>query len=240
MASKADAKASTESSSAVSPATMLGKLELGALVQVSSHDGSLKYLTRLVGADSTKTLITALPTPKQLKKETVGVVYDNVFFPEKVLVMRLIAQGSVFAFESEVVAVNYSGCKLLLSNFPKQIQSQTLRQDARYPCALNAHCQLEQHSFDGVMVDISNGGGQLHFDPKTLGLKLEALKGQNLSVDIRFNSEQQANNMQATIVTVQKIETQDVALGLAFVQPEQAVRDYLDSLQLGEMSTLFL
>ena len=224
----------------VSPAAMLAKLSLGALVQVSSPDGSLKYLTRLIGVDGSKTLITALPTPKQLKKETVSVVYDNLFFPDKVFVMRLIAQGSVFAFESIVTAVNYTGCKLLLTSFPKNIQSQTLRQDARFPCTFSAQCQLEEIVFDGVLVDISNGGCQLHFDPEQFNIELDKLKNQHLTLTVHFTHEDNSSSLDATIMSVQKIENHDVVLGLAFVQTQKVVSDYINSLQLGEMTSLFL
>lgn len=233
--------ATVDNATEISPAAMLAKLNFGALVQVSSPDGSLKYLTRLIGVDGTKTLITALPTPKQLKKETVSVVYDNLFFPEKVFVMRLIAQGSVFAFESVVSAVNYTGCKLLLSSFPKQIQSQTLRQDARFPCTFSAHCQLEEAEFNGVLVDISHGGCQLHFDPKGFDGDLESLKNQSLTLSIDFTHEEENNSeINASIMSIHKVETYDVVLGLAFTQPEKTVEDYIKSLQLGEMTSLFL
>lgn len=231
---------SAPATATISPEGMLSKLRLGALIQVSTPDGSIKYLTRLIGADGCKTLITALPSPKQLKKETVGVVYDNVFFADKVLVMRLITEGSVFAFESNVVAVNYSGCKLLLSSFPQQIQSQVLRQDARFPCALSCQGSLQEQAFTGVMVDISYGGGQLLINPQGLNLAHDKLKGLTLPLRIRFDKDKPADELETTIVSVQKINPQDMALGLAFTQSEKSVNAYLASLQLEDMSALFL
>lgn len=223
-----------------SPANMLAKLQLAALVQVSSLDGSLKYLTRLVGVDSNKVLITALPTPKQMKKETVDVVYDNLFFPEKKLVMRLIAQGSIFAFESEVIAVNYSGSKLLLSSFPTSIQSQALRRDARLPCALSCSCQYQGQAFTAVIVDISQGGCQLHFDPSQLSTSMADIKDQHIQLRLRFYPEDAQHELTVKVIAYTKTSSTQASLGIAFIQAEASVQNYLDSLQLGDMSTMFL
>ncbi len=224
----------------VSPSLLLSKLSLGALVQISSPEDHLKYLTRLLGSDSTRTLITALPTPKQLKKETVSVIYDNLFFPEKKIIMRLIAQGSVYAFESEVTAINYNGCKLLLSSFPKAIQSQTLRGDTRFPCTLLAKCFIADYRFDAVIVDISHGGCQIQCNPIDLKIPIEELKEQALNLAIRFNRDENTHDMKCIVIATQKIERDKISIRLAYRQVEPSVTDYLDSLQLGDMSSMFL
>lgn len=224
----------------INPAAMLAKLTIGALVQISSQDNTLKYLTRLIGVDGTRTLITPLPTPKQLKKESVTVVYDNLFFTDRPLVMRLIAEGTVFAFRSDVTAVNYTGCKLLLSSFPKEIQCQKLRRDARYPCALSAQCEVDEQTFDAVVVNISNGGCQVNFNHLDPSFELQEFKDKILSVAIRFNPEQSSGALSTTVMSIQKLEASNIMLGLAFTQSEQSVNDYLESLHLGEMAELFL
>ncbi|WP_339671211.1 PilZ domain-containing protein [Dasania marina] len=240
MANKGNPTASGPSNKSISPASMLAKLNLGATVQVSSLDGSLTYLTRLIGVDSNKVLITALPTPKQMKKESVDVVYDNIFFPEKVFVMRLIAQGYIFAFQSQVIAVNYSGSKLLLSSFPKNIQSQPLRSDARLPCALSASCHYKEQIFSAVITDISQGGCQIQFDPSLFSGAVDTLKDQILQLTLRFHPGAETEKLNTNVSSINKITNHEVTIGLSFVEAEPSVNHYLESLQLGELSSIFL
>lgn len=154
--------------------------------------------------------------------------------------MRLVAQGSVFAFESEVTAVNYSGCKLLLSSFPKLIQSQVLRRDARFPCALTASCEYQGAQFKAVIVDISNGGCQMYLDSSDLALEIDEIKSQDMLLRIRLPVDEAVENINSTVMSVQKVKGHELSLGLAFKQPEKSINDYINSLQLGDMSALFL
>lgn len=225
-------------SATVSAESMLSQLSIGALIQVSTADNSLKYLTRLIGADSTRTLITPLPSPKQLKKEHATLVYDDVFYPDRPLIMRVIEKGTVFAFQSPVIAINYTGSKLLLSKFPKTIQSQKLRNDARIPCSLTATVEIDDKVVEGIIVDISRGGCLMHCN-NAVNL-FPTVKQQNLKLVIRLSDKERSEKIKATIITSKKISGQTLTLSLAFNQSSARVNDYLDSLQLGEMEALFI
>ena len=224
----------------VKPSAMLSKLIIGALVQVSSPDNSLRYLTCLIGADGTRTLITPLPTQKQLKKQNSTMVYDDLFYQDRPLVMRIIAQGHIFAFQSQVTAINYNGCKLLLSTFPKSIQSQQLRRDARVPCALSAQVEFNEHHFDAVVVNISNGGCQVNCGLSADNKNLLSAKDEVIFIDIRFNPENKSGPLAVKIMSAHKQDDSNISIGLAFSGPERLINDYLASLQLGDMTGLFL
>lgn len=232
-------KPTQDNSSEIKPAAMLNRLSIGDMVQISSADNSFKYLSRLVGCDGTRTLITPLPSAKQLKKDGVGVVYDDVFFNERPLVMRIIADGNIYAFKSHVSGINYNGCKLLLSNFPSKIQSQKLRRDARYPCTLPANCQIEETHFSGVVINISRGGCQLQCHTEEANTLLTA-KDKELALTLKLTSDNEAVTLKTTVMSVTKIDDHHFNLGIAFQQSETHINDYLNSLQLGEMSKLFL
>ena len=69
------------------PLESLVHLDIGSMVQITSKDGSLQYMAQLVGVDNKKTIITNMPSAKQLNKDSV--VEGDVFIVGHPLVMRV-------------------------------------------------------------------------------------------------------------------------------------------------------
>lgn len=220
------------------PRGSLIRLPIGSVIQVSSDNKALKYMTHLVGIDGEKTVISSLPTMKQINKE--GAVFDDVFYPERPLIMRVVAGGVVYAFETTIINIYHGQSRLLLSTYPATIQQRNLRNETRYPCTLPADLLFESLTFRSVVNNISQGGCQLLVFPAD-GIK-ELLRAkadtEQVAIDIHFPLEDKPETLKARIRTLQ-IEDDLYKLGLAFEGEKQSVKRFMDALHLESIENWF-
>lgn len=215
-------------------------IDSGTVVQVNDAGGGIKYVSRYIGTDN-QVIITRLPPVSQLNKSGMGsedLTYRDTYYRKRKLIMRLIANGQVFAFETEVIDLLLQGCKLLVTSYPKTIQSRLLRKDPRYPCTLPTTMQVGDIELEGVLINLSSGGGLLQLTGEPDYALLQPIKAEQgdavLNVLMPFDDERVTINarMMSLAPTEHKV-------GLAFVDGKEAIKKYITTLKLDSISDVF-
>lgn len=220
------------------PRGSLARLPIGSVIQVTSDNNALKYMTHLVGIDGEKTIISSLPTLKQINRE--GSVFEDVFFPERHMVMRLVAGGVVYAFQTNIVNIYHGHSRLLLSTYPEIIQQRNLRNETRYPCTLPSDLLFEAFTYKSVINNISLGGCQLLVFPTDNIKELLRAKAdtEQVAIDIRFPLEDKPEKLKARIRSLE-IEDGIYKLGVAFEGEKESVKRFMDALHLESIEAFF-
>jgi hypothetical protein len=216
---------------------LVAKVVIGSAIHVLGGNGQLKYRANVAGYDS-GILITSMPSAKQLQIEEV--VYSDIFIENMTLLMRLIVDGTIYAFKSEVRAVNLKPCKILMSSLPKNIQTRKLRQGVRYPCMLQAGVVLGETKYRGILLNLSEGGCLFRMKATTKVAAIKALieKGITSSLNVRFPFEENNSSFLVKIKSVKEESSGDLLVGISYAEKEASdvIKKYFDFMQLEELS----
>jgi len=218
----------------------LPAIEHGAVLQVSDAGGGLKYVSRFVGVDG-DVVISRLPAVTQLKKSEMGsddLTYRDTFFQKRKLVMRLITNGHVYAFETEVIDLFLLGSKLLMSSYPKTVQHRMLRKEPRYPCALSASLQVGEEEMSGIMINFSSNGGLCQFTDEINQEALQKAKQEGLDVVMKLQLpfDENPEQLKGKLMSISGKEKQ---VGLSFIEGKESIQRYITSLKLESISDHF-
>lgn len=205
--------------------SLLPALAPGMFVQIDSEDNKFKYMAYLVGVDENRTLITQLPTAKQLNR--LDLIYEDLLPVHHKVVMRLVQEGIVYAFRTEVLGLMYKPSRLLFTSYPTDIQTRVLRKDHRYPCTLPATIK----GLDGFLTNVSHGGCQFQFPLTENAVGTLTPSDDKLALTIRFPYDSNASGLNVTIKSVRE-EKELGVVGLAIEGDSSAIDKYMDSLQL--------
>ncbi len=218
----------------------LPPIEQGCVIQVSDAGGGLKYISRFSGIDG-KVVITRLPAVSQLKKSGMGtdeLTFRDTFTNKRKLIMRMISHGRVYAFETEVIDLFLQGGRLLMSSYPKQIQSRLLRKEPRYPCAIPAELCAGDISLNGIMINFSTGGSLLKMTSDEDIQTLQTLRNESqeciLKLQLPFDENPSEIHSQVMSVSVPDLHT-----GLAFTGDRDVIVRYITALKLDSISDYF-
>ena len=220
------------------PRECLLRLPINAMIQASSVDKSIQYMTHLVGIDGDKVLITSVPSMKQINRE--GMVFDDVFYPERPLIMRVLSDGIVYAFETHIISVHHSSSRLLISTYPETIQKRNLRKEARYPCALATTMTIRDATLLGAITDINLSGCQLCVAADTdIEPCREALElNETIALQLQFPNRGEPDQLAAKICHLHS-DGEMFHLGLAFEGEISSVKMFIDALHLESVGNLF-
>lgn len=215
-------------------------IDSGTVVQVNDSGGGIKYVSRFVGMDS-QVIITRLPPVSQLNKSGMGtedLTYRDTFHKKRKLIMRMIVNGQIFAFETEVIDLMLQGSKLLITTYPKAIQSRLLRKEPRYPCTLPTVLTTGEESLEGVLINLSSSGGLLQLTGEPELESLQALKSEQgeVSLNVTMPFDEQPVAIKAKVMSLAAPEYQ---VGLAFVDGKEAIQKYITTLKLDSIGDFF-
>ncbi|MEH6577296.1 MAG: PilZ domain-containing protein [Amphritea sp.] len=218
----------------------LPPIESGAVLQVSDAGGSVKYVSRFVGQDG-GVIITRLPPISLISKSAKGaedLTYRDTFYKKRKLVVRLISNGHIFAFETEVIDLFLQGSKLMISSYPKQVQSRMLREEPRYPCTLPSQLTVGELSVTGVLINFSLNGGlfQLTEDVDQAAFVQAKKDDQDLVLKVQLPFDEQPEELTGKLMSVPNNERQ---LGVSFISGKEKIQRYISSLKLDTISTHF-
>jgi c-di-GMP-binding flagellar brake protein YcgR len=232
-----------EDNTSISRDDWLAKLALGTIIQVNNESGSLKYSSEISGYQK-GLLITSLPSPEKLKLSLDD--FKQHFSNDTALVIRMVVDGSIYAFRSPVKGVNTRACALLFSEVPDKIQVRRLRGGVRYPCVLQAGLLIGEVRYRGVLTNISAGGCLLQMKAKASTDDLKILKEQERAtlMNVRFPFEDQDTAISVKVKSLAEDKQGQLSLGISFAEVGEVafvVKKYLDFMQLEELSEyLFL
>lgn len=216
----------------------LPDIRVGTVVQVSSQDGKFRFLTSLVDVDAQETIVAHLPSADELRQKE-GFAnaslnwYEQFFMVNRLLRLRLVDNGVIYAFETSVQEI--AGCKsrLLVLDYPQQVTRHNLRSEPRYACELLALVKGEGCSHDGVVKNISYGGCQIRLSDIRVMDEILQLKrsGVPLRYEVKFPHCDRYCELQGRIVSV--LEKQDTLwVGVAYDDEFGEIQKYRDILQL--------
>ncbi|MBL4865848.1 MAG: PilZ domain-containing protein [Pseudomonadales bacterium] len=209
-----------------------GIFNVGEIVQVSNKDIKIKYLTHYVGSDSAKTLLTMLPATRQIKQSFGS--YKELFHDDDVLVMRMVVDGTVYAFQSKVIGLYTKGSNILVSSIPDEMQRRGLRIETRYPCTMRCTIVEEDKAWEAVVSNISMNGCQLKIPAdgpaKEFGAlyKIDAL----IKINIVFPFIEEPGELNAHVKSVSMCDEGSLILGCYFKAPNSSVKRYFELSQL--------
>jgi c-di-GMP-binding flagellar brake protein YcgR len=212
-------------------ASNLAALPVGSIVQVSTEQGSTKYLTHLVGIEPEKVIITAVPSEKQLGNNA---SYDSFYCDFRVLIFRILGEGIVYGFKSEVLHRVHERAHLLVSTYPKDLQTRNLRRESRYSCTLASSLRFNDSQFTGVIINISAHGCQFYLANEVEQQMVEKIKNYKdpIQIDIHLPFADGPSSIEAMIKSASMNDKNGLVLGTAFIGESQPVKAFLDSLRL--------
>lgn len=215
-------------------------IDSGTVVQVNDAGGGIKYVSRFIGMDS-QVLITRLPPVSQLNKSGMGtedLTYRDTFYKKRKLVMRMITNGQIFAFETEVIDLMLQGSKLLITTYPKMVQSRLLRKEPRYPCTLPTTLNGGELALEGVLLNLSSSGGLLQLTGEPDCDPLQPLKAEQSEIDLQVQMpfDEQPVEIKARLMSV---SGSDFQVGLEFVDGTEIIQKYITTLKLDSISDFF-
>jgi c-di-GMP-binding flagellar brake protein YcgR len=107
-----------------------------------------------------------------LRSKLVGLLHDrfliiltprlsgagNDIFQGKQIVVKCLARGCVYSFQSDVISQVNSPARLLFLSYPAVVSKTDLRKTPRFPTGVPAEVYLAGKSVPAVVADISQGG----------------------------------------------------------------------------------
>ncbi len=197
-------------------------LEVGIRMSISlgadrdSHEG--RIAADLVGVVHFEYLIVRLPWVPGLRTRLVGGAVATV---------RLVSQGELCGFQSEILTHVTKPALLLFLQYPEVIEKLALRQHKRVQCALPAQFHSRRGDAQGVIGDLSRGGCRLAFNARGQHELRQTVAGDILVVRATLS----ANGLPLAVTcTVRSVETDSnrILLGVSFTEADQEFWSSLD------------
>jgi hypothetical protein len=212
-------------------------MKVGTTVQVSAKSPNAQYMTRLVGSDGSDSLLTLLPSITNFKDNGGRLTYEAIFATTNHLLMRVVMDGFVYGFVSEVYGTFSKHNKLLISSIPTQMQLRTLRQEVRYSCTHHSVVEIANESCEGYVTDISASGCQVRLtESRLLSLMQTCLKSvEPIRLKILLPYAKDYITLRVIIKSINKIDERVITMGLSFNGGTEPIIEYLDSLRLDNM-----
>ncbi len=200
---------------------------IGIPVQLGDATSKIKLIANLVGLDGDDKLIISPPSVEQLIDNKISV--ENFFSIGREFVVRVVSNGYLFAFNSKLVGVYSTACRLLILQLPKAINFTQLRSTDRVPCAFPALIETDDTKINAIMTDISNGGALLQTESTILDESLKACKDFDLpiSLHVHFPFMESTELIQARLRSVKKGANQYLVLSFAFLGKSEGATKYL-------------
>ena len=171
-------------------------------------------------------------------KAAENLTYRDTFYKKRKLVVRLISNGHIFAFETEVIDLFLQGCKLMISSYPKRVQSRMLREEPRYPCTLPSQISVGELSASGVLINFSLSGGlfQLTEEVDQEAFVQAKKDDQDLVLKVQLPFDEQPEELTGKLMSVPNNDRQ---LGVSFTSGKEKIQRYISSLKLDTISNYF-
>lgn len=218
------------------PPDRLLDIKIGSIINVNSEHEDWHYSATLVGADAPHSIITTLPAKHSLAE---GFDYNALFSADDVFEMRSIHNGHIFAFESAFIAIHND--RWLISSFPEMVETRPLRCETRFPCALSCDIHQGNEESYGVISNISHGGCQLsvNSDANYPLIESSLMNHKAIELVVFFPHLDTPITLEAYVKSSQCQVDGACKVGIAFAAQYEAVRQYLESLQLDSVTPFF-
>lgn len=127
-------------------------LPCGASLSIEIGGITTKFSSKLIGYAVHEYLIIKTPI-----FGNVGLLTAKLFTGNKIIV-RFVADGTVYGFEAEILGMMSAPVKLLVSSYPKVVHQYELRGEKRYECIIPGTLHKEDDKYPAAMTDVSQQG----------------------------------------------------------------------------------
>ncbi len=193
------------------------EIDLGdnLLFKLDTVDGFLK--TRFIGMLENQYLISTMPKGH--------IMIRDKFFEGNTVLVRYLHNGSIFAFQSQIVGVVDHPDKLFFLSYPAIISRQELRREPRVDCRLKAVIDSGSARQNGVVIDISRSG--CRFTLKS-PLKVKLNQRQNVNMRMNLDDSQDAVTLTGNIRSMEN-SNQSMILGIQFLEIDKTGQRLIDN-----------
>jgi c-di-GMP-binding flagellar brake protein YcgR len=125
--------------------------DIGSMLQVQLLHHSDRIHSKFIGMDPGRYLIAAVPNHHESHMN---------FSKDDLIVVRYMAGGTIYGFESKVMGVVQQPSCILFMKYPDKITSCEVRNQTRFDCTFYCEAHIKEESYSGLLTNISLGGCQ--------------------------------------------------------------------------------
>lgn len=148
------------------------------------------------------------------------------FFPGSQVVIRFLAGGMVYGFQSAIRSLfTEHGIRLLFVSYPKIVQNVSLRKHRRFESYLRCSLHVHEKKHEGIMLDLSITGCKLSVsmdDAPSFDI------GERISLSFKLPGVSGVQHVEGSIRNVFK-DSQDLRLGIRFERGDTSVAKNIKS-----------
>ncbi len=196
-------------------------MKVGTILKIQIEGSKAKLESELMGIEDNQCLLIKMP-PIYTVINASKFVYKG-----KAIFVRYQAKGSVFGFQSHIIAFNSNTEKTISIAYPNEIENYDLRENKRIDCYLPVNVIVEDHVVHGGIINISEEGCLIVIDPA----ESESSKGL-LKIDVNLNMRFQLPGVgeDLYVTALQKnlvMSMEDNRIGIKFVDMDLKVQSKL-------------
>ncbi|MBC8551801.1 MAG: PilZ domain-containing protein, partial [Candidatus Brocadiales bacterium] len=142
----------------------------------------------------------------------------------KAIFVRYQTKGSVFGFQSNIIAFNSNTEKTISIAYPNEIENYNLRGNKRIDCYLPVNVVIEDHVVHGGIINISEEGCLIVIDPAETESSKDLLKI-NVNLNMRFQLPGVEEYLHVTAIQKNLVMSmEDIRIGIKFVDMDLKVQ----------------
>ncbi|MBN1548003.1 MAG: flagellar brake protein [Syntrophaceae bacterium] len=127
-------------------------IPVGTFLKIDIEGISYRLNSEIVGYEKSEYLIIKMPKSSNIN------YLKTKFYRGNKIIIRYLDRGTVYRFETEIIGIMYDPARLILTKYPKIVSEYDLRDKRRYECFIPAQAKLDQDTYLGMIVDISENG----------------------------------------------------------------------------------
>lgn len=192
-------------------------LEIGSPMQVQLSEKSKRINTKFIGMDPGAYIIIALPKTEELKDQ---------FFRDRKIVLRYMTGGTIFGFESNVIALHLQPVRLLFLTCPQKIQSCEIRKHTRCDCTYHSRVILSGMNYQGIVTNISMGGCQFVMNQPADQKATVVNVGDSVNLSFQPLGGKPIESLPGEVRNVKRSDN-GIEIGIGFLDLQDEVKDVL-------------
>ena len=193
-------------------------MKVGTKLKIQIEGSKAKLESELIGIEDNQSLLIKMP-PIYTVINASKFVYKG-----KTIFVRYQTKGSVFGFQTHIVAFNSNEEKSISIAYPNEIENYDLRENKRIDCYLPVNVIIEDHVVHGGIINISDEGWLIVIDPAETGRSKELLKI-NDNINISFQLPGVGEDLYVTATQKNFVMSmEDIRIGIQYVDMDLKVQ----------------
>ncbi len=198
-------------------------MKVGTRLKIQIEGSKAKLESELMGVEDNQYLIIKMPPIYTV------ISTSNFAYRGKAIFVRYQTKGSVFGFQSKIIAFNSETEKTISIAYPNKIENYDLRGNKRIDCYLPAKVIIKDNIVNGGIINISEEGCLIIIDPAETENSKELLRI-NENVDISFQLPGVEDSLNVTVLQKNLVMSMEsMRIGTKFLDMDLKVQAKLHS-----------